>query len=170
MIRFSFVYAAFVFTLLAPPQISSAQPRTVAGVLEWRAGPATTFVVGSIRDFDCLFWSIGAPTQRYVGNIQRLGVDLGWSSDAALVWHVFSPTNGVGPGALAGSYGGVSAGAAVGLGLAANAMVGGLNNSFTLQPVSVQTQTGLNVFAGLSSLELRFLLPLPPERSPRKRR
>jgi len=89
---------------------------------------------------------------------------------AAEAWHVLAPTNVVGPGALAGGYGGVSAGAAVGLGLAANALIGGLNNSFALQPVSVERQTGLNVYAGITSLELR-LLPLPPGKSRlRKRR
>jgi Protein of unknown function (DUF992) len=169
MIRSSYLLGAFVSILVASPQISSVQSNTIAGVLECRAGPATTFLIGSIRDFDCLFWSIGAPSQRYVGTIQRLGMDLGWSSGAALVWHVFAPTSAVGPGALAGGYAGVSAGAAIGLGVAANAMVGGLNNSFTLQPVSIESQTGLNVFAGISSLELTFLPPPLRERRPRKR-
>ena len=86
------------------------------------------------------------------------------------MWHVLAPTNVVGPGALAGSYGGVSAGAAVGLGLAANAMVGGLNNSFALQPVSVERQTGVNAFAGISSMELRLLPPRAGESRLRKRR
>jgi Protein of unknown function (DUF992) len=72
-----------------------------------------------------------------------------------LVWQVFAPTNVIGPGALAGGYGGVSAGAAVGVGLGANALAGGLNNSFALQPVSVEGQTGLNAFAGVAGLELR---------------
>ena len=58
-------------------------------------------------------------------------------------------------GALAGGYGGLSAGAAVGLGVGANALVGGLGNSFALQPVSLEGQSGLNAFAGVSSLELR---------------
>src|SRR5262245_34593945 len=158
MTRSSYLLGVLASVLAAAPQMASAQSRPVIGVLECRAGPATAFVVGSVRDFDCLFWSINAPVQHYSANLQRLGVDLGWSSDAALVWHVFAATNVVGPGALAGSYGGVSAGAAVGLGLAGNAMVGGLNNSFALQPVSVQSQTGLNVFAGISSL---VLTPLP---------
>ena len=55
----------------------------------------------------------------------------------------------------AGGYGGVSAGAAVGVGVGANALIGGLGNSFALQPVSVEGQTGLNAFAGVASLELR---------------
>ena len=61
----------------------------------------------------------------------------------------------IGPGALSGGYGGVAAGAAVGVGVGANALAGGLNNSFALQPVSLEGQTGLNAFAGVASLELR---------------
>src|SRR5262245_3812186 len=112
MIRPLCFLGAVASVLATSLQMASAQSRAAVGVLECRAGPATTFVVGSIRNFDCLFWSIGAPTQHYGATIQRFGVDLGWSSDAALVWHVFAPTNVVGVGALAGGYAGGSAGAA----------------------------------------------------------
>ena len=155
MIRSSGLIAANFVALAATSEFAAAQSRVAVGVLECRAGPATTFVVGSIRDFDCIFRPTDAPPQRYGATIQRIGVDLGWSNDASLVWTVFAPTVVVGPGALAGGYGGVSAGAAVGLGLGANALAGGLNNSFALQPVSVEGQTGLNAFAGVASLELR---------------
>jgi hypothetical protein len=154
MIRMAcLVTAAVVLALSADP--ATAQSRVAAGVLECRAGPATTFIVGSIRDFDCLFTPTAGPLQRYGATIQRLGVDLGWSSSTTLLWSVFAPTDVVGPGALARGYGGVSAGAAVGVGLGANALAGGLNNSFALQPLSVEGQTGLNAFAGIASLELR---------------
>jgi hypothetical protein len=154
MIRSSCLAAAFVSVLVAS-QTAHAQTPVAVGVLECRAGAATTFVVGSVRDFDCLFTPTSGPLQRYGATIQRLGVDLGWSSSTVLLWNVFAPTNVIGPGALAGGYGGVAAGAAVGLGVGANAMAGGLNNSFALQPVSVEGQTGLNAFAGVASLELR---------------
>ena len=36
-----------------------------------------------------------------------------------------------------------------------NVLVGGSNNTIALQPLSVQGQVGLNVAAGLESLELR---------------
>jgi hypothetical protein len=134
---------------------AEAQAPVAVGVLECRAGPSTSFVVGSVRDFDCLFTPTIGPLQRYGATIQRLGVDLGWSANTTLIWSVFAPTDIVGPGALAGGYGGVSAGAAVGLGLGANALAGGLGNSFALQPLSVEGQTGLNAFAGVTSLELR---------------
>jgi hypothetical protein len=155
MIRFSGALVAAFAVLAAAPQTSVAQSRFAVGVLECRAGPSTTFIVGSIRDFDCIFRPNDGPPHRYGATIQRLGVDLGWSNDAALVWQVFAPTVVIGPGALAGGYGGVSAGAAVGVGLGANALAGGLGNSFALQPVSVEGQTGLNAFAGVASLELR---------------
>jgi hypothetical protein len=46
--------------------------------------------------------------------------------------------------------------ATVGLGVGANALLGGSENSIALQPVSVQAQQGLNVAVGVSALSLRF--------------
>jgi|SRR5215470_6396666 len=152
---FRCLFAAAAVVLAASSQPAPAQSRVAVGVLECRAGPSTTFIVGSIRDFDCIFTPTDGPLQRYGATIQRLGVDLGWSGATSLVWQVFAPTNVIGPGALTGGYGGVSAGAAVVVGLGANALAGGLNNSLALQPVSVEGQTGLNAFAGIASLDLR---------------
>ena len=59
------------------------------------------------------------------------------------------------PGALAGDYVGASAEASAGVGVGANLLVGGSDESFTLQPVSVQTQTGVNLALGVTSFELR---------------
>ena len=72
-----------------------------------------------------------------------------------MVWAVFAPTRRIGPGDLSGSYGGITAGAAIGIGGNANALVGGSDNSFALQPLSFEGQTGLNVAVGVASLELR---------------
>ena len=155
MTRSSSLVAVAVIALAASADMAAAQSRIAAGVLECRAGPSTTFIIGSVRDFDCVFRPVDGPPQRYGATIQRLGVDLGWSNDAVLMWNVLAPTVVIGPGALAGGYGGVSAGAAVGVGIGANALIGGLGNSFALQPVSVEGQTGLNAFAGVASLELR---------------
>jgi hypothetical protein len=48
----------------------------------------------------------------------------------------------------------------VGLGVGANALVGGGPGSFTLQPVSVQVQTGLSVAAAVQTLTLDYAGPL----------
>ena len=43
----------------------------------------------------------------------------------------------------------------VGAGAGANVLVGGSNRTVSLQPVSVQGQTGLNLAAGVAELTLR---------------
>src|SRR6266481_3633657 len=83
---------------------------------------------------------------------------------------VFAPTGVIHPGDLAGNYGGVQGNASIGVGVGANALVGGSNNTFALQPVSAQAQTGLNVSAGLADLELRpAVVPGPAPRHSRHR-
>jgi Protein of unknown function (DUF992) len=42
----------------------------------------------------------------------------------------------------------------VALGLGANVLIGGSNDSVVLQPVSVQSTTGFNIAAGVSQLNL----------------
>ena len=53
-----------------------------------------------------------------------------------------------------GNYGGVGANASVGVGFGGNFLVGGPQNAYGLQPLSVQGQTGLNVAAGIADVEL----------------
>jgi hypothetical protein len=62
----------------------------------------------------------------------------------------------IGTGDLAGNCGGVTAGAAVGVGGNANVLVGGSNSSISLQPLSLQGQTRLNLTVGGAALELRY--------------
>ena len=72
---------------------------------------------------------------------------IGWGGE-------FAPGS-VARGALQGSYGGASAEVSAGLGLGANALIGGFNGSVALQPLSIQGQTGLNVAAGIAGVELQ---------------
>jgi hypothetical protein len=86
--------------------------------------------------------------------VSTFGLDIGATSGGQLTWAVLAPTT-LRRGALAGSYGGATAGGTVGVGLGANVLVGGSDRTVTLQPLSVQAQTGLNVAAGVSNIELR---------------
>ena len=52
------------------------------------------------------------------------------------------------------SYAGVTAGASLGAGIKANALLGGLDESIALNPLSVETQTGANLTLGVTSLVL----------------
>src|SRR5215472_1337562 len=76
------------------------------------------------------------------GIVRKWGVDIGVTEASVLAWGVVAPTARIGPGDLAGTYGGVSAGAAVVVGAGANALIGGSGNTIALQPVSVEGQTG----------------------------
>jgi Protein of unknown function (DUF992) len=138
-----------------------------AGGLSCRSAGGVGYVVGSTLNFECVFTpSVGGPTHHYVGVIRRVGVDLGFTQNVSLGWVVFAPTGVIHPGDLAGNYGGVQGNASVGIGVGANALVGGSNNTFSLQPVSAEAQSGLNVSAGVAGLELRSV-DVPPGPAPR---
>jgi hypothetical protein len=71
-----------------------------------------------------------------------------------MVWAVLAPTSNPGPGSLAGTYVGVTGSATVGAG--ANVLVGGSGNSISLQPLSIEGNTGLNVAGGIAEMTLTF--------------
>jgi hypothetical protein len=156
--------AAAMIMVAAP---AGAQGNVEAGNLTCRSPGGVGFIVGAVLNFDCVFIPApGGPPQHYVATVRRLGVDLGFTQNVEMGWGVFAPTAIVHPGDLAGNYGGVQAGATFGVGLGANVLIGGSNNSFMLQPLSGQAQVGINVAAGLSGFELRAAPPYygPPPR------
>ena len=110
-------------------------------------------ILGSSHSVRCTF-SNGDRVEHYTGEINKLGVDVGYQSGGVIVWAVIAPTASPAHGALAGHYVGATASAAVGVGVGANALVGGFNRSITLQPVSIQGEEGLNVAAGVGELTL----------------
>ena len=133
---------------------ASADPTGVnAGVLSCNVSGGWGFVFGSSKDMNCTFSPTQGDPQRYTGTINKYGVDVGYTRGGVMVWAVFAPGT-LAPGALAGNYGGVTAGAAVGVGASAHALVGGSNNSVALQPLSIEGQTGLNVAAGVAGVTL----------------
>jgi hypothetical protein len=135
---------------------TGAQANVEVGGLTCRSTGAVGYVVGATLNFECVFVpSGGGPAHHYVGVVRRIGVDLGVTQNVSMGWLVFAPTGVIHPGDLAGNYGGVQGNATVGVGVGANALVGGSANTFALQPVSAQAQAGLNVSAGLADLELR---------------
>jgi Protein of unknown function (DUF992) len=131
------------------------QPQFRAGILQCRGGQNVGFVVGSVASFECVFQSEGRRPEPYIATVRRYGVDLGFTDQTRLTWAVNAPTGRVGRGDLAGNYGGVGANASVGVGFGGNFLVGGPQNSYALQPISVQGQTGLNVAAGVADIELQ---------------
>jgi Protein of unknown function (DUF992) len=147
--------AVAVAALAVSAPSAHAQSRLRAGVLECNGSGGMTFVVGSVHEFQCVYRPDGMPTAEYYrGVVRRVGLDLGFTDRASVAWVVLAPTVRLGPGELAGSYVGAAANASIGVGVGANALVGGSNNTFALQPLSLQGQTGLNVAAGIEGFEL----------------
>ncbi len=139
----------------ALPSSSMAQERTKVGTLNCDISAGIGVIIASKKRVTCMFTpSAPGPREVYVGDISKFGLDLGATSGGQMVWAVFAPSNRR-FGALAGHYVGGTAEATVGAGLGANALVGGSNRTVTLQPLSVQGQTGLNVAAGVAELTLR---------------
>jgi Protein of unknown function (DUF992) len=134
---------------------AGAQERVQVGVLECRGGASIGFIVGSVTNLGCVLRIDGMPEDRYVATIRKVGLDIGITEETALAWGVFAPTKRLGPGDLSGNYAGAQGSATIGVGAGGNVLVGGSNNSIALQPLSLQGQVGLNVAAGLESLELR---------------
>jgi hypothetical protein len=151
--RRSLVFAALAATLLAAS--STAQTRVQVGVLECRGGASIGFIVGSVTNLGCVLRVEGVPEDRYVATIRKVGLDLGITEETALAWGVFAPVARLGPGDLAGTYAGAQGSASLGVGGGGNVLVGGSNNSIALQPLSLQGQIGVNIAAGLESMELR---------------
>jgi hypothetical protein len=130
--------------------------RVAAGSLTCDVSAGFGLIVGSRREVSCTFTpSTPAPQEFYTGTFTKVGVDIGVTGRAVMVWLVYSPTSR-GYGALAGNYIGATAEASVAVGLGANVLVGGNNRTIALQPVSVQGQIGLNVAVGVGELTLRL--------------
>lgn len=131
-----------------------AQSGVKAGALTCDVASGWGFVFGSTRDLKCVYSDNNGTVERYTGHINKFGADIGYHAGGVVAWVVIAPTANIAKGALAGSYGGVTGGAAVGVGGAANVLVGGSGQTVSLQPVSLEGITGLNVAAGLEQIVL----------------
>lgn len=144
--------AAFsAVVLLAPAAIAQS---VEIGQLTCRQTDRTNLVLFSSAEFSCTFDPTEGPNERYTGKARKIGVDLSTSKVETMVWYVFAPSNGVASGALAGTYLGASADAALGAGAGARVLVGGFQDSFTLQPAAFSGVEGVGIAAGLEEFAL----------------
>ena len=138
---------------LVPAQAESG---VKVGVLTCNEQAGWGYIIGSSKRLNCRFDSDYGPTEHYTGHVSKLGLDLGYTNSAVLTWAVVAPESNVEPGALQGTYGGVTASASIGAGLGANALLGGFDRSIALQPLSVEGISGANVAAGIGAIDLKY--------------
>lgn len=130
-----------------------AQAGVQVGTLTCNSAGGWGFIFGSTRAVACTFTGPNS-VEYYRGEISKFGVDIGYQAGGVLIWTVFAPTAQLAVGDLSGAYAGGTASATVGVGVGANAMIGGSGNHIVLQPLSIEGNTGLNVAAGVAALTL----------------
>ena len=153
------IIAVAALTLAAALPLASgagaAENGVKAGYLRCDVAGNLSFIFGSSRDITCVYQPNATQrADKYTGTIKKFGIDICYQSAGVMIWGVIAPTSDVGPGALAGDYGGVTAAVAAGYGVGANALLGGSQKSVVLQPLSVEGIEGLNVAGGIAVLTL----------------
>ena len=109
----------------APADAQKNRDGVRAGLLTCEVSGGAAFIIGSSKDLRCRFEGASGKTERYVGVIDKFGIDIGVTGPAVMTWAVLAPTSDMRRGALAGNYVGASAEASVGVGAGANLLVGG---------------------------------------------
>src|SRR4051794_529670 len=139
--------AAFAaMTAFAAPAFAQAR----VGFLHCAVAPGAGMVVTSARALDCtLTPSAPGPVERYVGTVTRWGVDLGVTGPGDIDWAVLAPTAIPGPGALAGTYGGIGGVATLGIGGGAALLTGGKGVTTSPPPPSGAGQSGAKPAGGI---------------------
>lgn len=139
---------------MAPGESRAAGVGIKVGTLVCDVSGGIGLIIGSSKSVRCTYNRASDGREEYYsGAISKFGLDVGVTTEQTMAWVVFAP-GVVGDGSLSGNYVGATAEATAGVGVGANALVGGFNNTITLQPLSVQAQTGLNVAAGVANLRL----------------
>ena len=157
-IRFDSAAALIAILSCTSPALADGEAKV--GYLSCNVASGWGIVFGSSRELQCTFTPAGGqPIEHYKGEINKFGADIGYLQSGVMLWTVFAPSNSTGQGALAGHYAGGTASATVGIGAAVHAMVGGMHSSISLQPVSVEANSGLNVAAGVASMNLDYVMP-----------
>lgn len=146
--------AAALAAALLTAGAAQAEARIQVGRLACDVDGGVGLIIGSTKEMTCKFYRKDAKTETYSGEIQKFGLDIGYTGRTHIEWLVFSgSTTEVTKHALAGTYVGGTGEATLGVGLGANWLIGGSKHGFALQPLSIQGQTGVSLtfaFAGLT--------------------
>jgi hypothetical protein len=145
--------AAATIASLAALNASASAHQVAVGTLECRSPGGFTLII-SLRDYGCRFFTDWGQAFNYGGRLTSLGLQAGVTRNEVLIWRVWAPTARIDPGVLRGNYAGASASAAIVVGLGANVLVGGSQQTISLQPVSVEAKTGVNFAIAGSAFSL----------------
>lgn len=165
--------AAASLALLAMPAVAQLSQDTVgentplgaegepgkieAGTLTCELAAVTNVLVYAEETFNCTFDGTEGRTEAYSGKFSKIGANLQLKDSQTLKWLVIAPAVLDEPGLLEGTYAGASAEAALGVGIGAKILIGGSDDQFALQPVSVSGETGIGASLTFDTLELEHI-------------
>ena len=117
-------------------------------------GSRVNLLIRSTADVECVFENDGVSEEYHGETGIALGLDLSFRSNEKMAFAVIAAADDVSPGAkaLGGKYVGGQVSAAAGIGLGAKALIGGGAKSVGLQPLALETSTGIGVAGGLAFL------------------
>jgi hypothetical protein len=148
--------AAAAIGLFSSSAYAESESGVKIGVLSCGMESSVGMIIASSKRVDCVYQpSGGGRVEHYDGRIGKIGIDIGVTNQTVLVWAVFAPGK-IKRGGLEGVYVGASAEATLAVGLGANVLIGGFRRSVSLQPLSLQMQTGINIAAGGAALHLDY--------------
>src|SRR4051812_45101621 len=125
--------------LLASPA-RAADNSVNVGALSCHVSGGVGFIFGSSKELDCVFKHTNGDTERYHGEINKYGVDIGFTTESRIIWAVFAPGE-VATGSLAGHYGGVTGETRGGVGPGAQVLLGGRPKPGPLPPLHATRRT-----------------------------
>lgn len=148
-------FALLTFLIPMATVAANGGSPVAVGNLVCSGGEGIGLVLGSKKTYECVFEQLNGAKAPYTASITKIGLDIGVTGKSTMVWTVMAASPPKGAHDLAGSYIGADADASFGLGGGVKVLVGGTGQSFALQPVSVQGQTGLNLAVGVAELTLK---------------
>jgi len=155
--RLPAVAAAVMLGTLAAQSPARADLTAKAGTLTCHVNQGFGFVFGSSRSVACTYTNANdGRVEHYTGDISKFGVDIGYLQSGVIVWAVLAPTTNLSAGALSGGYVGVTAGGSLGAGASTHVLSGGSQHALSLQPISIEGDTGLNIAAGIAAITLKY--------------
>ena len=142
---------------LAAPAAAQQSGGTKVGLLTCKTSASLGLIIGSHQKIALQLRARQRRRRRITKAISAaLGLDLGVKGGGVMTWAVFAPVNGYHHGALGRHLcRRLSGSASLGVGVGANALVGGSHRSVALQPLSVEGNVGVNLALGVAGLTLR---------------
>ena len=134
---------------LSPPAAAGLN----IGVLECAVREGVGLITMERERLTCTYTPDSGQPQAYTGTINKFGLAVGVTAGTVIVWGVYPKRAGY-TRLLVGQYVRVSAETSAGLGVVANALVGGPNRALALMPLSFHGQVGFDIAGGITDMEL----------------